>query len=169
MAQAILFRMPYGFPGDITRASATIEPVLPDATNPPTQPGQAVIMNTSSGGVRTVLTTDSAATAIYGITVRSFPFQAQSGTNFGAASIGSAGLPSSPIDVNRRGYQLVPVVGTPAKGDPVFVWFAAPTGQHVTGGFEAAATAGSTFQLDAKTSWNSGPDASGNAEISFNL
>jgi hypothetical protein len=169
MAQAILFRMPYGFPGDITRANATVEPVLLDPTNPPTQAGQAVLMNPATDGVRAVLTTDTAITSIYGITVRSFPFQAQSGTNFGAQGIGAAGLPTAPVDINRRGYQLVSVVGTPAKGDPVFVWVAAPTGQHVTGGFEAVASGTSTIQLDSKTTWNSGPDASGNAEIAFNI
>jgi hypothetical protein len=171
VAQVLSYRMPLGWAGDVTKPNAKIEPCLVDATHPPSNPGVAVLINPATAGARTILTTDTAIDAIYGITVRSFPFQAASGSNFGAADFGNNGLPNGVIDVLRSGYILVPVSGggSPQKGGRVYIWNVASTGSHVLGGFETQATANSTIELDEKTYWSGGVDANGNAEISFNI
>lgn len=172
---AFQFRMGAGVPGDVNRRHpATIEPVLFDPTNPPTVTGQAVIANVGSQGVRKVLGTDSALTAIYGITVRPYPFQGTgNGVNYGADPLGgSPVLQPTQGDVLRAGYILVAVSGATTnvkKGAPVFIWYAAASGAHIPGGFEADSTGGSTFALDGKTTWNGSPDSNGVAEIAFNI
>jgi hypothetical protein len=169
---AFQFRMGAGFPGDVNRSHpASIEAAITDPTNPPMAFGQAVLVNPASQGVRSILTSDGAIDAIYGITVRPYPAQPATASGaYGAQGIGAAPLPpNQPVDVLRSGYILAPVNGTPSKGGRVFIWTAASTGPHVTGGFEAAATAGSTIELDEKSYYNGTPDASGTVEISFNI
>ena len=167
---AFKYNMPAGFPGDVNRSHpASIEPGLNDVTNPVPFYGSAVIQ-TATGTYRGMGTGDTSVTAVE-VAVRPFPIQ-QGGTipAFGAVSFGSSGTPpAGEIDVLRMGYVLVPVVGTPIRGGAVFVWVAASTGVHVQGGFEAAATGGSTTALAVGTfRWNSGPDASGIAELVVN-
>jgi len=167
------YRMGAGFPGDVNRTHpASIEPTLIDPSAPPTLYGQAVVIDATSQGVRPLVAGDSSLTAIYGITVRPFPIQQQSSTNYGASNVGSATPPTSqPMDVLRAGYIMSTLSGSAAavKGAPVFVWVAASTGTHIQGNFEAAATGGSTIQLDAKTTFNGPADASGVCEIAFNI
>ncbi|MEL7090033.1 MAG: hypothetical protein AAGL98_16585, partial [Planctomycetota bacterium] len=117
---------------------------------------------------------DQAAGAIvFGVSVRPFPVQQQSGGM--SASFGSATPPAggNVIDVLKSGYIFVNVSGggTPNKGEPVFVWAAASSGSHVLGGFETAATAGSTLPVGPlpNTYWNGPADANGVAEIAFNV
>ncbi|WP_144156548.1 hypothetical protein [Paraburkholderia sp. BCC1885] len=167
------YRMGAGFPGDVNRTHpVNIEPCLVDPSAPPTLYGQAVVIDATSQGVRPLVAGDSSLTAIYGITVRPFPIQGQSSTNYGASNIGAATPPTSqPMDVVRSGYIMSTLSGSTAavKGGTVYVWVAASSGSHIQGNFEAAATGGSTIALDAKTSFNGPADASGVVEVAFNI
>lgn len=175
---AFTFRMGNGFPGDITRIEATsIEPCLIDPTNPPLTYGQAVLMNTASGGVRQILASDSAATDIYGVTVRPFPLQQPTATNFGAVAL--AGQASPPvtgvIDVIRSGYVLVNLNNFAAqpsvKGGGVDVWFAATANPNTQSFFNAVHSGGNSFTItgNTKTTFNGPPDANGFVELALNI
>ena len=172
------FRMGAGFPGDVNRFGlpATIEPVLMSPVTPPTAYGQPVIIDTVNGGVRPLVAGDTTVTALYGITVRPFPVQQSSGSNFGAAAIGAAApLPSGYIDVVRSGYVIVQLGGvltTAAKGGAVFVWVAASGGGHTQGFFETSNTGGSTINIttaNPNTTFNGAADASGVTEVAYNV
>jgi hypothetical protein len=165
------FRMPGGIPGDVSRKHpSTIEPCLTDPTNPPTFFGQGVIVDdTSANGVRVPASGDSGLTAIYGITVRPFPFQTASASNYGAQAFGAAALPAGAVDILRAGYMTVTAQGAAVtyKGAPVHLCIVAGTG-YVVGGFSADTVSG-TFITLADALWNGPADASGNAEIAFNI
>lgn len=171
---AFPFRMGAGFPGDVNRSHpVSIEPALIDASAPPLAYGLAVVVDPTTQGVRQMAPGDSALTAVYGVTVRPYPFQQSSAVNNGAIGYGAGAPPTSgPIDVLRSGYIMAPVVGTPVKGATVYVWIAASTGAHVQGGFEASASGSNTIPLTGAGSlatFNGGADASGIAEIEFNV
>lgn len=160
---AIQFRMGAGFAGDVNRSHpANIEPCLIDPTSPPTAYGQAVVGDPTSQGVRP-LTTADAGTSIYGVTVRPYPVSQTTGGM--GSSIGQAVAPPTGVtDILKDGYILVPVQGTPTKFAPVYIWIAAPSGNHFTGGFEAAASGGNTALLAGAT-WNGSPDSTGICEL----
>lgn len=170
---AFKYRMGAGFAGDVNRSHpASIEPCLIDGSAPPTAFGLPVVVDPATEGVRPIVSGDSALTTCYGVTVRPFPFQADSATNYGATGIGSASPAlKQPIDVLRSGYIKVVLHGASAavKGGRVFIWYAASSGNHVQGGFEAAATTGSTIMLPINTTFNGGADADGNVELIFNI
>ena len=174
---AFTFRMGAGFAGDVNRTHpASIEPVMIDSSAPPTFYGQPVLLGADSNsnyGARAFASGDQSNTvaAGYGITVRPFPVQQSSGSNFGAAALGAATPPTNGVvDVLRSGYIMVnlPNGGSPVKGGAVYVWAAASTGNHVLGGVEAAYSAGNTTQL-LNATFNGSPDASGNVEVAFNI
>jgi len=166
---AFTYRMGAGFAGDVNRTHpASIEPVLTNATNPPTRYGDPVIVDTATNTIRKLIATDTAVTKIYGILVRPFPVQAASSSgNYGAQSLGNAVPPLGVQvvqDVLREGYGLAQVVGSPTKQGAVFIWIAASSGNHVQSGFEASATGGSTIAIT--NAWFNGPpDASGVTEV----
>ena len=170
---AITYRMGAGFMGEVNRAHpVSIEPGYPDATNPPTFFGCAVVVDGTSHNIRNLVAGDCTGDAIYGILVRPFPIQQQSTTNNGVvATTGGYIAPptNQAVDVCRSGYIKGPVQGTPAKGGRVYVWAAANSGSHVQGGFETAASTGNTFQLDEKSYFNGTKDANGVVEIGFNI
>jgi hypothetical protein len=171
---AFTYRMGAGFAGDVNRTHpASIEPTLIDASAPPTAYGQPVLVDATTQGVRPFTTGDQSNTvaAGYGITVRPYPFQQSSASNFGAAAIGAATPPVTGImDTLRAGYIMVNLAagGAPVKGGAVYVWAVATSGAHVQGGVEAAYSAGNTTQL-LNATFNGSPDASGNVEIAFNI
>lgn len=167
---AITYRMQAGFQGDVNRTHpASIEPCLIDASAPPTAYGQGVLVDPTTQGVRPLVAGDQALTAIYGVTVRPYPLQAGSTTNFGATVIGPATPPvTGPMDILRSGYIMVPVVGSPVKGGAVYIWTAASSGSHVQGGFEAVSPAGNGMQV-VGSYFNGGPDANGICELEFNV
>ena len=169
---AFPYRMGAGFPGEVTRSSFSnqIEPCLINVATPPLAYGCAVLVDTATNSVRQMAAGDTAVTKIYGVTVRPFPQQQAStaGGQYGAVALGTAGVPptSGVIDVIREGYVMVKLSngGTVTKQGPVFVWVAASTGNHVQGGFEAAASAGNTAAL--ADCWFNGPsDANGIVEL----
>ena len=171
---AFPFRMGAGVPGDVNRTHpVSIEPNLIDTAAPPTAYGQAVLQAASSGGVRPFAAGDSAVTSIVGVTVRPYPLQQSSGSNYGAAAFGSATPPTSGvIDVMRTGYilvQLNDITAAPNKGDPVFIWSAATSTIHTQGGWEVGASGGNTAALDTgRYMFNGPPDANGVVEIVVN-
>jgi hypothetical protein len=175
---AFNLRMPAGSPGDITRHTppGTIEQCLAAAITPPTGYGQAVVADgLSDNAVRLVQAGDTALTAIYGVTVRPYPFQqATTANNYGGVPFGGGVLAvNQPVDVLRSGYILGYINPTggvaPLKGGTVYVWIAATSGAHIQGSFESAATGGSTITLDAKSTFSGGVDASNYGEICFNI
>lgn len=171
---AFTFRMGAGFQGDVNRTHpASIEPALIAASSPPTAYGQPVLVDATTQGVRPFAAGDQSDTvaAGYGLTVRPYPSQQSSGSNFGEANIGAAVPPATGvIDVLRAGYIMVnlPFGGSPKKGDPVYVWSKASTGGHILGTCEAAASATNTTRL-LNATFNGTPDANGNVEVAFNI
>lgn len=173
---AFTYRMGNGSAGTVNRNHpATIVPQPIDSTNPPSI-GLAGTIDATSNKFRVIGTGDSALVDIWGITVRPWPFQQgnSASPNFvGAVAFGGVQPVSQQFgvwDVLRSGYILVPVVGAPVLGGTVYVWYAAASGAHVQGGFEAV-TSGSTFTISGndKTQWNSGADSFGVAEVGFNI
>lgn len=168
---AFQFRMGAGFPGDVNRTHpATIEPVLIDASAPPTAYGQPVLVDPTTQGVRPYTAGDT-ATLPYGVTVRPYPIQQASASNYGAASLGAATPPTSgAMDVLRAGYIMgqVPAGQIPVKDGTVYIWTAASSGAHVQGGFEATNPSANGIAL-AGVTFNGGADANGVVEIAFNI
>lgn len=169
---AFTYRMGAGFPGGVNRIHASmIEPCLLDPNSTAVAFGSGVIADdTTTEGVRAPTAADTSAIC-YGVAVRPFPIQQNSGGM--AASFGTGNAPGPIVDILKTGYIFVQVSGggSPKKGDPVYLWVAASTGSHVQGGFENSATGGSTVAVGAlpNTYWNGPADASGVAEIAFNL
>lgn len=159
-----------GFQGEVTRTHpASIFPRMNDASSPVAQVGLACMFNGSANDVRAMASGDNGSTAIEiaGVVVRPFPFQAQTGGNFGSAGYGSAGTPAQVVDVLQSGSILMPTVGTPNLGGTVYIWCASSSGSHVQGGAEASATGGSTVPL-ASAYFNGPPDANGLCEVVIN-
>ena len=144
---AFAFRMGTGYPGDVNRTNPfSILPYLGNSTNAPDFYGNAVLTDASTNSARKILTTDSAITTIDGIVVRPYPTQQASGGM--TATMGVATPPvGGVLDILKSGYFRSKVVGTAVKDTPAYLWVAASTGAHVLGGFEAAATVGSTVAL----------------------
>ena len=169
---AFAFRMGAGFAGDVNRTHpASIEPCLIDDAAPPTAYGQAVLVDATTQGVRPFAAGDQSDTvaAGYGMTVRPYPIQQSSASNYGEANMGEAVPPvKGIIDVLRAGYIMGKVVGSPVKGAAVYVWAAASSGAHVLGGLESAYSSGNTTQLKNAT-FNGSPDAAGVVEVAFNV
>lgn len=173
-ANAFTFRMGNSSLGTVNRISnAKIEPCLVDTSAPPTGFGQPVVVDATTQGVRPLAAGDTALDAIYGFTVRPFPFQQGSTTNFGSASFGGESPPTNQtVDVLRSGYitALMSNPGSAAvKGGRVYIWIAASTGAHVQGGLETAASGSNTIELDEKTYFNGPADANNLVEVSFNI
>lgn len=161
---AFTYRMGAGFPGTVNRMHpASILPRKIDTTNPPLGYGRAVLANTSADSVRNPVAGDSSVTTIFGVAVRPYPTQQQSGGM--TATHGSATPPvQGVIDVLRQGFIIVKCVGAARMGGAVHLWIAADSGAHVQGGFEAAATGGSTVAL-TNARFAGVPDADGYVEL----
>lgn len=163
MSNAILYRMPSGIPGDVSRPSqSTIETGLFDPTNPFSAyglPGKVV------NGKFVPLGAGDTAALVYGFLVRPYP---TTGAN-PSDPIGTSVPPTSGLcNILRRGYMTVlNVAGTPALNGPVYSRIAAPSSPTFIGDIEAAAVTNDTIQLNA-TFMNAG-DASGNVEIVYNI
>lgn len=165
------YRMSAGFPGDVTRTHpASIYAGVQHATLPVLYAGQACIADPTTNTLRGVGAGDTALTAVYGFAVRSYPFQQSASTAaYGAIPFGASPLPTNqPIDALQRGAILGQMnVGSAVvgKGSAVFIWCAATSGNHVQGGYEAAASAGNTMALDQSYTYNGPADANGVVEI----
>lgn len=169
---AITYRMNAGFAGDVNRTHpATIEANLVDASAPPAIFGQAVLLDPTTQGVRPFTTGDTSQGA-YGITVRPYPFQVDSASNFGSSSIGNAVAPAAGVvDVLRAGYvmgQINPGQTAPVKNGSVYVRVAATSGTRLIGQLETAADGGNNVLL-TNCKFMGGMDANNVAEVAFNI
>lgn len=142
MSNSILYRMPAGIAGDVTRGDATIEPNILGADvafGAPVEMSDGKIV-AYAGGV------------LYGFLVRPYPTQG------GPTGMTAAGkLPSgSTCDVLRRGYISATLArGTAAKGGKAYLRVAADTGKAV-GELEATADVGARSISGAATAGNTG-------------
>jgi len=172
VSTAIPYRMRAGFPGDVNRTHPfSVEPAVNDPDDPVLGYGRAVVVVTANNSVRNMKAGDGALTKIYGVSVRPYPIQQSSGGMDAAFGTGTPPQ-NQPVDVLRSGYIMVPVVGSPTKGGAVYVWIAADSGDHVQGGFEAAADGGNTILLASDTgsiTFNGPPDSEGVTELIFNV
>ncbi len=162
---AFTYRMPAGIPGDLSRQSqSTVEAQAQDPAFP--FPTFGVPGKISVNGKFAPIAGGDAATAVYGFLVRPFPTQGPNASD----PLGTSVPPTSGIcNVLRRGYINVVVnAGTAVVGGPVYVRVAAPAGQKVIGGVEAVADGANTIVL-ANAMFTSGADASGNAEVGYNI
>jgi hypothetical protein len=167
--------MPAGIPGAVNRGwASTIEPaaVTPQGTaGAPTAYGIPLVIDQTAGNVgnmRAVAAGDTSV-LVYGLLCRPFPTQ-ESVWSPDPAIGASHPPPVGAIDVLRSGYITVLLSGSTAsvKGGQVYVWSAAPSGTHITGGYESTDPAGSGFAL-GNTQFMGPADASGNVEISFRV
>ncbi|USE78845.1 hypothetical protein NDR89_19595 [Cupriavidus gilardii] len=164
MGNAILYRMPSGIPGDISRQSqATVEPQIFDPALP--FPGYGLFGKLVAGKFVPIASGDTAA-VVYGLLVRPYP------TTGGAGSepVGTATPPTKGVcDVLRRGYMTVKNnAGSPTNGGQVYVRVAAAAAGKPIGGIEAAADGTNTIAVTGAIFTNAG-DANGNVEIAFNI
>jgi hypothetical protein len=146
---SFLAQSPLGFIGRLTRTvpAPKVYPYMQDGTNPVASFGLAVMATTTNTVRNDAGWRQRAGTSIFGVSVGNFPFQQQSTTNYGAASIG--GVTAAPstgvLDVNKSGSQLVYCNSAQAPTanltSPVYVWAAASSGVHIQGGFETAVSA----------------------------
>ncbi len=160
---SFLSRMPNGIAGDVSRQQgSTIESVQVDPNTPPTAYGQ--FCKLVSGKLQPIASGD-AASVIYGILVRPFPFSNQSvSQGLGAGTPPTTGI----VDVLRRGYMtVVNKQGTPAKGGIVYVRITADTGKAVADIEAAGVDSGKCVAVPA--TFQSAADANGNVEIAYNI
>lgn len=161
---AIKYRVGAGYAGTVNRTHPfSVEPNKIDTTSPPTGYGKAVIVNTAGDAVRDMAAGDTGVTKIYGVAVRPYPTQQESGGM--SAAIGAATPPVAGVmDVLRYGYINVYAVGAAKKDGAVHLWIAASTGAHVQGTFESAASGGNTVAI-TNAKFNGPPDTNGITEI----
>lgn len=157
----ILYRMPYGIPGDVTRRQhALIEPHIFGATP---FPGYGLPVKLSSGKVIPMGAGD-ATQVPFGFLARPYPTQGANASD----PVGTSVPPTSgQADVMRRGYMNVKCnVGAPALGGTVYMRITANGGNTIIGGIEATADGGNTITLTG-VQFNGSADANGNVEIAF--
>lgn len=163
MGNAIVTRMAAGIAGAISRYdSITVEPV-PYGATPFVGYGLPVKY---VAGLAVPVGAGDTAPLVTGILVRPYPQTSPTG----GSGLGVSIPPTTGIaNVMRRGYVTVVCNnGAPALAGAVYVRVATPSGPKVVGGFEAAADGGNTILLTNAT-WNGAADATGNAEIAFNI
>lgn len=158
MSNAILYRMPSGIPGDVSRRShSTIEAhILVGKLG-----AFGVFCKLNEKGLVPLEADDE---EVYGLIVRSYPTQS-------AVNGMGAAVPQESImhDVLVRGYMTVRCsAGTAKKAGTVFVRVGAGTDLKPVGGIEAVADGANTIELkNAKFMHEA--DAQGNVEISYNI
>lgn len=168
------YRMPAGFLGDVNRSHpASIEPNISNVDDSLYFGGLAVV-DTASNTVRLITTGDDAARQ-WGIAVRPYPFQQQTGGMAAGFSTGPANAlkpgARNAVDILRSGYIMAYVNeagGAAAKGGQVYVWLSADAAPNYKGSFlttdpgaDAIAVTGAFF--------NGPADENGVVEIEFNV
>ena len=165
---AFTYRMGAGYPGDVNRTHpASILPGLQNVATPILLYGNPCVVDTSTNSYRELLVGDTAVTVIAGVLVRPYPTQQTTGgmaSSFGAATPPVTGV----IDILRSGFVMAKgnnfATAQQTLGGAVHIWIAASTGAHVQGGFESAATGGSTIAI-TNAKWNGPGDSAGVAEL----
>ena len=160
MGNSILYRMPSGIPGDVTRKShSTIEAHIVKTAFA----AFGVFGKLTANGFVPLVAGDTANTA-YGLIVRSYP--TQSASNGMGAAVPQTGIMH---DVLRRGYMTVRCNAGEAKtAGKVYVRIAAGTELKPIGGIEAVADAANTIELN-NAMFMHDADAQGTVEISYNI
>lgn len=156
MRKTILYRMPAGIPGEVTRKEdCTIEPNILGAD---AAFGGALKL---SGGKVVPIESGDAATDVYGFLVRPYPTQ---GGPSGLATGGK--LPSgSMCDVLRRGYISAALArGTAAKGGKAYLRVAVAEGKAV-GELEAVTDLGVLSIAGAPVEGNTGNGTIGTLSV----
>ena len=159
---AFVLRMPFGFPGRISRSdSLTVEAYQVDTTTPPTAYG--VFVKLVAGKVQPIASGD-AATVAFGVLVLGTPSQSTS-TGFGPPAPPAAGI----VDVMRRGYASVVLkTGTAVQGAPVYVVTTAATGVAIGDIVTSAVPVASAAAVAIPQAFFEGPaDSLNNVEISY--
>lgn len=161
---SILYRMPYGIPGDVTRAAqATIETQILNSALPFAGFG---LFGKIASGKFVPVTTGDAASAVYGLLVRPYPTQGANASDPLGTSVPKT---TGAADVFRRGYANVKVnAGTAAVGGTVYIRVAAAAAGKPIGGIEAVADGGNTIAVTNCT-FMGDADASGNVEIGYKI
>jgi hypothetical protein len=164
ISNAILFRMPFGIPGDVSRPSqATIEAQPFGATafgayGVPVKLVNGLIVPVGAGD-----TTDN----VYGLLVRPFPTTGANASDpLGTGVPLDAGL----ANILKRGYMTVfSGGGTPAPNSQVYFRTAAGASGRPVGELEALMSDPANQQAIVGAYFMSAADASGNAELAYNL
>lgn len=160
MGNAILYRMPSGVPGDISRrAQSVVEQVFLDPAKPFPAFG---LPGKIAGGKFVPLEAGDTADVIYGLFVRPYPTQTANadGSGIGSGKVG---------DCLRKGFMTVyNRAGAPAFNGAAYARIAAPAGVKIVSGIEAVADGANTIAIPKCTFKDAG-DASGNVEIEFNV
>jgi hypothetical protein len=171
---AIQTRSLGAFPGDLTRPTAPFitEGASILSTSTALHFGDAVVLDSTSGKVRALLTGDTASSAVFGIVVRTFPVQSATYPNPLIGTAVAVDL-NNLITIAKEGYIAVNVVApvSPVKGGAVYVQYEADTvsGTAIAiGNFTTASDASKNFQLSG-AHFTGGVDAQGNSEIYFRL
>lgn len=160
MGNALLYRMPSGVPGDISRrAQSVVEQVFLDPAKPFPAYG---LPGKIANGKFVPLEAGDAAAAVYGFFVRPFPTQTAAGDGSGVGS-GKVG------DCLRQGFMTVQNrAGTPAFNGTVYARVDTPAGAKIVSGIEA--TSDTTHSVIVpRCKFKDAGDASGNVEIEFNF
>lgn len=128
-ANSLMFRMPSGIPGDISRrAQSIVEPVVLDGANPFSTYG---LFGKLLAGKFVPLAAADTVDKIYAVLVRPYPTQTANADGSGV-SLGKIG------DALRFGFMTVKCnAGVPALGGQVYVRVATPTTPKPLGGVEA--------------------------------
>lgn len=160
MGNAILYRMPSGIPGDVSRLqSATVDSVPFNSSLP--FAGFGLPGKLASGKFVPIAGGETAAD-VAGFLVRTFPTQTANGDGSGVPATGIA-------SVLRRGHMTVKLnSGTAALGGQVYVRVANASAGKPIGGIEAAADSTNTIAVTG-CKFTHAADASGNVEIEFNI
>ncbi|MDJ8454351.1 hypothetical protein LEF52_22255 [Salmonella enterica] len=164
MANTILFRMPSGIAGAISRPqNLTVEPHVLDSTKPFAAYG---LGGKISGGKFVPVEAGDTADVIAGIFVRPYPTASQpdkirqisSGFNFTGDNL-------------KRGHVTVNIGGNAsavALNAPVYMRVDNPTDSSPLGAFLAAADGDNTVQI-TNAYFNGPGDADGNIELAYNI
>ena len=162
-------RMPTGFPGDVNRTHPfnVMPSLMNSSVQAPRLYGDGLLVDAATNSYRGLVAGDGAITVLDGVAVRPYPTQQTSG---GMASVIGTAAPATnqPLDVLNDGYVMVRVVGNPTKKGAVYVWIAAPSGAHLTGGFESVAAGASTAGPIVNCFFNGPPGADGVTEMRIN-
>lgn len=164
MANTILYRMPAGTAGAISRRQdLTVEPHTLDSTN---QFAAYGLGGKISGGKFVPIASGDAATALFGIFVRPYPTASQpdkvrqigTGANFTG-------------DCMKRGYVTVNIGADASTVDlsgPVYMRVSTPSATSPLGAFLSAADGENTVEI-TNAYFNGPGDADGNIELAFNI
>lgn len=167
ISNAYSFRMPFGFAGDITRASTSVGSVETQAFNASLPFASFGIPGKIASGLFVPLAVVGDVTP-YGFLVRPYPI-----TGLNASDPLGTAVPNctagQEANVLRRGYiNAACNAGVAALGGVVYVRYANPSGVLVVGGLEATSVGGSNVAL-TNAVWMGPADTNGVAEIAFNI